>query len=306
MLEFIVDIQDDGARLDRFLNKHYPIPHSLLQRLSRHGKVRVDGKKAQPNLRLAVGQIIKVPEIEIREEEKVSGFRVSERMILEAQKLLKHHTLFEDDEILVINKPSGLAVQGGTNTREHVDGYMRILFPENTPKLVHRLDKETSGILILAKTPMKARELAQEFKDKNIEKTYLAIVRGVPHPTEGTINAPLSKEMVKGFEKIIVDPEDGLFAKTDFVVLDYIFKQMALVKLMPLTGRTHQLRAHMEHLGTPILGDDKYGEWTPERHPLHLHAWKIEFNHKGKNVSFEAPISSHFIATMKEYGLTIK
>ncbi len=305
-IEFIVDEQDVGVRLDRFLNKHYPIQHSLLQKLLRQGKVRVDQKKCQANLRLELGQIIKVPPIEAREDETVKGFRVSERTLQEASKFVKNCTIFEDDEMMVMNKPAGLAVQGGTNTREHVDGYMRVLFPENPPKLVHRLDKETSGLLLLAKTSIKARELTAAFKEKMIQKTYLAITKGVPDPFEGTINAPLSKEMLKGFEKVMVDEENGVFAKTEFEVIDFVFKKFALLKLAPLTGRTHQLRAHMEHLGVPILGDDKYGEWTPEKLPLHLHAWKIEFTHKGKKAVFEAPVPSHLISTMKEYGLNLK
>lgn len=305
MLEFKVESDDEGIRLDRWVKKYYPIQHSLLQKLLRQGKVRVDKKKCEANLRLTEGQTITIPQIEQLETEQVSGFRPSDRNIQEAQKFLKNCILFEDDDLLVVNKPAGLAVQGGTNTREHIDGYMRILFPENPPKLVHRLDKDTSGILLLAKTSLKAQSLSKDFKNHNIQKTYLAILRGVPNPSEGIITAPLSKEMLKGFEKVMVDEENGLFAKTEYEVLDYLFKQMALVKLMPFTGRTHQLRAHMEHLGTPILGDKKYGEWTPDRHPLHLHAWKIEFMHKNKKVSFEAPVSPHIINTMKEFGLTL-
>ena len=303
MLVFEVSPTDDGMRLDRWVKKNHPLPHTLLQRFLRQGKVRVDGKKCEASTRLEVGQSVKLPETEVVDKHNLAPSR---EKFERAQRMIKDMIIFEDESILILNKPSGLAVQGGTGMRDdHIDGYMKIVYEENAPRLVHRIDKETSGLLIMAKTAAKARELGDSFKDRKIEKTYLAVLKGVPEVFEGEVKAPLSKERGDHFEKVRVNDE-GKFAKTLFKVLDHAFRKLTLIELKPLTGRTHQLRAHMELLKTPILGDTKYnGQWEERTFPLHLHAWKIELLHKGRVFNFEAPLPKAFKDTLKEFGLSL-
>ena len=207
---------------------------------------------------------------------------------------------------IAINKPSGLAVQGGTSIATHVDGMLQALASHTNGRLrlVHRIDKDTSGVLLLAKTLESARALTEAFHRHKIEKTYLAIVMGMPAES-GKIRAPLKKLAGKFGEKMVVD-DDGQDATTLYRRIDHAGRKLSLMALRPVSGRTHQLRVHMQHINTPICGDGKYG--GDAAHPgdmvarrLHLHAWQVKLA-DGKVIT--APLSPHFSASMEQLGLT--
>ncbi len=216
-------------------------------------------------------------------------------------KLIQSLVIYKDDNFIAINKPSGIATQGGTNTPRHIDGMLAALkeFPgDECPRLVHRLDRDTSGVLLLARHRKAATSLGKAFMGHQIEKTYFAITVGLPNPKEGTIKAPLLKKHIGGQDKVVVDKE-GQRAVTDYRVLDHAAHTMALVELKPLTGRQHQLRAHLNYLGIPVLGDNKYdgdGRQFGEN-KLYLHARRITFDdpfHHKKTITIEANLSDHF------------
>ena len=262
--------QDDGMRLNRWFLRYYPnLPLSRLQKLVRTKQIKVDGKKVEISLKLVKGQEIRIPPMEEKAEIKDKSF-VSQRDEAFAKSLV----IYKDKNIIVLNKPSGLAVQGGTNTTHHVDALLPALKyeKEETPKLVHRIDKDTSGILVLARDRKNADILTKAFREHNLQKTYLALVRGCPKKKSGQIKAALEKVG----EKSVVF-EGGKKAITDYEVLDNLADKFALVKAYPLTGRTHQIRVHMEYIGTPIVGDDKYfgsmREKNTEIKDYHIRTW---------------------------------
>ena len=300
---FLVKVkeQDDGMRLNRWFLKYYPsLPLSRLQKLLRTKQIKVDGKKVEVSLKLVKGQEIRIPPMEEKAEIKDKSF-VSQRDEAFAKSLV----IYKDKNIIVLNKPSGLAVQGGTNTTRHIDALLPALKYEleETPKLVHRIDKETSGILVLARDRKNADILTKAFREHNLQKTYLALVRGCPKKKSGQIKAALEKVG----EKSVVF-EGGKKAITDYEVLDNLADKFALVKAYPLTGRTHQIRAHMEYIGTPIVGDDKYfgnirEKNTEIKDKLYLHAYKIDFSNIYKEVIIKADLPEYFSAALDLYGL---
>lgn len=300
---FLVKVkeQDDGMRLNRWFLKYYPsLPLSRLQKLLRTKQIKVDGKKVEVSLKLVKGQEIRIPPMEEKAEIKDKSF-VSQRDEAFAKSLV----IYKDKNIIVLNKPSGLAVQGGTNTTRHIDALLPALKyeMEETPKLVHRIDKETSGILVLARDRKNADILTKAFREHNLQKTYLALVRGCPKKKSGQIKAALEKVG----EKSVVF-EGGKKAITDYEVLDNLADKFALVKAFPLTGRTHQIRAHMEYIGTPIVGDDKYfgnirEKNTEIKDKLYLHAYKIDLSNIYKEVSIKADLPEYFSAALDLYGL---
>ena len=300
---FLVKVkeQDDGMRLNRWFLKYYPsLPLSRLQKLLRTKQIKVDGKKVEVSLKLVKGQEIRIPPMEEKAEIKDKSF-VSQRDEAFAKSLV----IYKDKNIIVLNKPSGLAVQGGTNTTRHIDALLPALKYEleETPKLVHRIDKETSGILVLARDRKNADILTKAFREHNLQKTYLALVRGCPKKKSGQIKAALEKVG----EKSVVF-EGGKKAITDYEVLDNLADKFALVKAYPLTGRTHQIRAHMEYIGTPIVGDDKYfgnirEKNTEIKDKLYLHAYKIDLSNIYKEVIIKADLPEYFSAALDLYGL---
>ena len=236
------------------------------------------------------------------------------------ERWLKDCILFEDDAIYVMNKPAGLATQGGTKSNhQNLDDMMKAYSAKQgseedagDAKLVHRLDKETSGIQIFAKTRKTAQALAKQFQRKQIDKTYLAITRGVPELEEGEINAPLFRRK----DKVVVDEEEGKKALTAFRVLDKAGHKLALIEAKPVTGRTHQIRVHLSLMGTPIIGDDKYNEnfiadeeefFNNENSRLYLHAFSVNFQHPltGKHMNIKAPLPAHFDAFFEKIGFEI-
>lgn len=296
--------EDDGIRLNRWFLREYPsLSLSRLQKLLRTKQIKVDGKKAETSTRLESGQELRIPPLDNEKAQKNEEI-LSKNDI----ELITSMVIYKDKNIIVLNKPSGLAVQGGTNTTKHIDGLLEALKFENNekPKLVHRIDKDTSGILLLARNRKYADILTKAFREHTLQKTYLALVRGCPDKFEGTINLALEKIG----ERMQVSKE-GQKAVTEYRVIDNAAKRYALVEAMPLTGRTHQIRAHLEAMGTPILGDSKY--FGRERlrlkevaDKLYLHAYKIDLSViYGKKMIIKADLPKHFAEACKFFGLEV-
>lgn len=304
---------DDGVRLDRWFKKHVPgMKHGQLEKALRKGQVRVDGARAKAATRLESGQEIRVPPYEQHVTSEAQPKKRPVKVDASLVDDLKQAILYQDDHVLVINKPAGLAVQGGTNTKKHVDGALEglKLGAAEKPRLVHRLDKDTSGVLVLGRTAQAARALTAAFKARDAHKVYWAVVVGVPSPEDGRIKAPIDKRAGgRGGEKMTVT-DDGKPAITEYVVMDKAGRRTALLGMAPLTGRTHQLRVHCaEILETPIMGDGKYGgeeafiDGLPFK-AVHLHARVLDIAHpNGGRLRVEAPLSADFRQTMTFLGL---
>jgi 23S rRNA pseudouridine955/2504/2580 synthase len=309
---------EDNSRLDRFLRRLIPgLAQGSIERMLRNGLIRLDGAKAKANSRISVGQSVRLPP-DLRPASETSNpeTSISGKSGLPAPKIIADPDLRRrfDDMVLAegrgwiaINKPSGLAVQGGTSISSHIDGMLQALASHTNGRLrlVHRIDKDTSGVLLLAKTLGSARALTEAFHCHKIEKTYLAIVMGMPAES-GKIRAPLKKLAGKAGEKMVVN-HDGQGATTLYRRIDHAGRKLSLMALRPVSGRTHQLRVHMQHINTPIYGDGKYG--GDAAHPggmvatrLHLHAWQVKLA-DGKVIT--APLSSHFAASIEQLGLAL-
>lgn len=303
-------------RLDRYLKQVFQgLKQGQIEKWLRTGQLRVDGKRAKSNLRLQAGQVVRIPPLAKDAGAAQNPLRPPHIPLTAKElSLIRHSVLYEDDAMIVLNKPYGLAVQGGTKTFLHVDRLLDAFRQGNgyRPRLVHRLDKDTTGLLLLAKTPSAARWLTQAFRAHNIHKIYWALAVGKPEKPEGTISALIAKLSGPRGEKMEVVLENGREATTIYQLLDYDPKtDLSWLELKPETGRTHQLRVHCMELGMPILGDGKYG--GAKAHPLenrtkmHLHAYKIEFTDlKGQPKSFKAPLPEHMIDTFKRLGFSIK
>jgi 23S rRNA pseudouridine955/2504/2580 synthase len=306
-----------GLRLDRWFQRHFPeLSHGALQKLLRTGQVRLDGKRVEGKDRVEPGQTVRLPPGVTAAPAKPEAAPkprplVSDRDAAEIQSLVIHR----DDWVIALDKPSGLAVQGGSGTERHVDGMLDALrfgF-EDRPRLVHRLDKDTSGLLLIARTGQAAKRLSESFRDRETEKLYWAVVVGVPPKMEGAIDLPLAKRPgARDRETMQVDHEEGQKALTDFQVLDRAGKRAALLALWPRTGRTHQLRVHCAEIGCPILGDRKYGgeeallSAVADSRRLHLHARRITLPHpSGKGeLKVQAEPPPHFRRTVEAFGFS--
>lgn len=303
---------DADQRLDRWFKKHFPtLGHGRLEKLLRTGQVRVDGKRVKASDRLEAGQTIRIPPMDLTPAPKPAERKVDER----EAKDLRARVLHKDADVLVIDKPAGLAVQGGTGTDRHLDGLLDALKfdAKERPRLVHRLDRDTSGVLVLARTAEAARWLGDAFKGRDTDKTYWAVVAGVPKLRQGTIDLKLAKLPGKGGERVVVNEREGKKAITDYAVVEDIKGVAAWLALKPITGRTHQLRAHLEAIGHPILGDGKYG--GKNAHPdiadapkqLQLHARSIALRRpNGKTLKVEAPLPAHMKATWAAFGFSAR
>ncbi|HYD98421.1 MAG TPA: RluA family pseudouridine synthase [Alphaproteobacteria bacterium] len=311
-----VAADEADTRLDRWFKRHYPqVTHGHLQKLLRTGQVRVEGKRAKADQRLEPGQTVRVPPIrpeDDRPEAAKARPAVSER---EAKELLRR-VLYKDDDVIVIDKPHGLAVQGGTGTTKHLDGMLDALaFDGERPKLVHRLDRDTSGVLVLARNVFAANALAKTFRGHEARKIYWAIVMGHPQPYQGRIDLALAKQAGPRGERVAEAGEEGQKAVTVYTTLEHIGRKAAWLALWPQTGRTHQLRVHCASaLKCPILGDGKYGEGAAHAdllgseidNKLHLHARRIIMPHPRKGrIDVTAPPSPHFQATLDYLGLSL-
>ena len=305
---FTVSEDDDGIRLDRWFKRHMPdVSFNLVSRWARTGQLRVAGKRAVPGDRVEAGQEIRVPP----NEPAPSRARQPRREPLTADEkgFVRDMVIYEDPMAFVLNKPPGLATQGGTKTHQHLDRLLDGLADEGgRPKLVHRLDKDTSGALLVAKTARSAGHFAKAFSGRTARKVYWALVVGVPDGEQGTIDAPLAKQPGTGGEKMHVDRENGLPAKTRWRVIDRAGNRAAWVELQPLTGRTHQLRAHMATIGHPIVGDAKYGGAEAfltggVSRKLHLHARRIRLDaFDGAKIDVTAELPPHFAETLATLG----
>ena len=305
-----VDSGEDGVRLDRWFKRRWPhLNHIQLNKLFRSGQVRVDGSRAKGDTRLAAGSQIRVPPLPDAPDPAEKG-KLSQRDIAYAKSLV----LYEDEEVLALNKPSGLAVQGGTKTTKHIDKLLSAWGEGlERPRLVHRLDRDTSGVLLLGKTPSAAARLSGAFAKRRAQKTYWAIVVGNPHPVEGVIDVPLAKRGINDREIVIpVDPKDhdAEPAETEYVSISRAGPRVTWMALRPHTGRTHQLRAHMKAIGHPILGDPKYGdeksEPLSEGLKLQLHARSILLPHPSAGMlHVEAPLSPEMKAGFHRFGFSV-
>src|SRR5476651_1433981 len=303
-----------GLRLDRWFQRHFPeLTHAALQKLLRTGQVRIDGKRAEGKDRVEPGQTVRLPPgVTASPPPKPKPVaEVNARDTAEIQSLVIHR----DAEVIALNKPPGLAVQGGSGTERHVDGMLDALRfgYEERPRLVHRLDKDTSGLMLIARTGQAAKRLAESFRDRETEKLYWAIVVGVPPKREGAIDLPLAKRPgARDRETMQVDHEEGLKALTHFRELDRASRRAALLALWPRTGRTHQLRVHCAAIGCPILGDRKYGGEeallgaVADSRRLHLHARRIALPHpSGKGeLAVQAELPPHFRRTVEAFGFS--
>jgi 23S rRNA pseudouridine955/2504/2580 synthase len=308
-----VTADECGMRVDRFVESRFPgLSFSHIQRIIRKGELRVDGRRARANQRLAAGQMVRIPPLRLEEKKPANQGNEAER---KTRDFLKSITLFEDDDVLVLNKPMGLAVQGGSGTTRHVDGMLEVLRDSQgqRPRLVHRLDKDTAGCLIVAKTRFAASALAKTFRSRAARKIYWALVAGVPKPRQGRISTFLSKEEREdeSFMRIARHGEEGAsHAVTYYAVVDSAARQLAWLSLKPVTGRTHQLRAHMAHIGHPIIGDAKYfakENWQLPpgmQNRLHLLARRIVVPHpRAGTIDVSAPLPPHMAQSWNLLGL---
>ncbi|MBL3674576.1 RluA family pseudouridine synthase [Paracoccus aerius] len=325
---------DEGEqRLDRWLKKKFPhLGQITIEKLCRTGQIRVDGGRVKPATRVETGQEVRIPPLpdaqpaQQRAKERPLGPRVTDT---DAQ-MIQAAVLWKDEHIIALNKPPGLPSQGGSGQGDrHVDGLTTALMFgfKDRPKLVHRLDKDTSGVLLLARTDRVARALSEAFRSRTTRKIYWAAVAGVPHPRMGTIRFGLVKggggrgdneKMIAVHPRDIDSTEGAKRATTDYAVLDALGTRTSWCALVPVTGRTHQLRAHMAELGHPIVGDGKYGGSGQENlgdgwgaqlggeisKKLHLHARNISFDHPitKKRITLTAPLPDHMARTWKTLG----
>jgi 23S rRNA pseudouridine955/2504/2580 synthase len=330
---------ENGLRLDRWFKRHYPgLNHGKLEKLLRTGQVRVDGGRIKANHRLETGNVIRVPPLPDEASQPLKDgakIRTTER----ERKQIQESILFEDKDVLVINKPPGLAVQGGTGISRHLVGFLASIYEgQQAPKLVHRLDRETSGVLVLAKTDFAAAKLSAAFRERTTRKYYWALTHGVPKPKQGKISLALEKmpdgkvvtvsdaevkartakpkvaktrnvvERVREPEEERDDGKGIKSAMTLYQVIESAAKRVAFVAMWPLTGRTHQLRVHMQAIGTPIVGDELYAEDRTidvdadvGMDKLHLHARRLVIPHprnKGK-IDVTAPLPPNFKKSWK-------
>ena len=307
--QFTVQHDDDGVRLDRWFKRHLPqIGFAMISRWARTGQIRVDGKRADPADRLSAGQVVRVPPggDALAKGSAKPRRELSEDEIARAEAMV----ITQDRAAIVLNKPPGLATQGGSGMKEHVDGLLDAFAHDGPrPRLVHRLDKDTSGVLLIARTPGSAAFFSKRFSGRTARKIYWAIITGVPDVADGLIDLPLAKQPGTGGEKMMVDKSgEGQPARTRYRVLDRAGNRACWVELQPLTGRTHQLRVHMAAIGHPIVGDGKYGgpdaflSGTISR-KMHLHARRLIIDHPdGDVIDVRAELPEHFANTMANLG----
>jgi len=327
-----VTADEDGMRLDRWLKRRFPdMPQTHLMKIVRKGEVRVEGRRAEISTRLEAGQGVRVPPARRPEPAKPAQRRASP----EDAEAIRAMTLYEDEDVLVLNKPHGLAVQGGSGTKRHIDGMLEALADRNgnRPMLVHRLDRDTSGVLLVAKTRKMAADLGEIFRSRRARKIYWALVEGVPKPAQGRISMFLAKgegmgdeRRAKGqgradIERMRVakhgDP-DAQHSLTLYATIDKVAPRLAWLSMRPITGRTHQLRAHAEAIGHPMVGDPKYNRKAandPARNDplravppgveskLHLLARRLVLPHpRGGVIDVTAPLPEHMKRSFDMFG----
>jgi 23S rRNA pseudouridine955/2504/2580 synthase len=310
---FTVGEDDDGIRLDRWFKRNLPdVSFNTVSRWARTGQLRVDGKRATPGDRLETGQNLRIPPAEAAPAEGRGARpkRVVQPLSDDEAAFVQDMVLAKGRDWFMLNKPPGLATQGGTKTVQHLDRLLDGLADEGgqRPKLVHRLDKDTSGVLLVARSARAAAHFTKSFAGRTARKVYWALISGVPSVEEGLIDAPLAKQPGTGGEKMHVDEENGLPARTRYRLIDRAGNRAAWVELQPLTGRTHQLRAHMAAIGHPIVGDAKYGGAEAfltggVSRKLHLHARRLKIDGlDGKPIDYTAERPAHFAESLSTLG----
>jgi len=320
----VVDPGEAEQRLDRWVKRRFPqLTQGLVEKLCRRGEIRVDGGRAKAATRVAPGQTVRLPPLPEAPPARDDAAAVDDALARD----LAERIVWRDDDLLVLDKPPGLAVQGGTGQTRHVAAALPGLRfgAAEAPRLVHRIDRDTSGLLVLARTGRAAAALARAFRGRAVEKTYAAVVAGRPRPAAGTVRYALEKTGGGGAERMIaVHPDEAagrpgaLSARSDYATVEAAGQRAAWVALRPVTGRTHQLRAHMAALGTPIVGDGKYagrgqtndgsgwgaslGQGVSRK--LHLHAARLAFEHPvhGRRLVLRAPLPEHMARTFALFG----
>lgn len=329
-----LDADADDQRLDRWLSRAFPqLTHGHIEKMCRKGEIRLDGGRVKASTRLGEGQSLRLPPLPDRSapDRAVQG-RAPKRPISDADaEMIRSAVIYRDDHIIALNKPPGLAVQGGSGQSVHVDGLAAALCfgLETAPKLVHRLDKDTSGLLLLARSGKAAAGLAKAFQSRETRKIYWAAVAGAPRPGSGTIRFGLAKmaghgpngageKMVALHPDEVANQPGAKHATTDYTVIAAAARRAAWVAMAPITGRTHQLRVHMAEIGCPIVGDGKYGTnrqtnegdgWGAQlggdvSRKLHLHARSLALTHPitGAPLRLEAPLAAHMRNTWDLFG----
>lgn len=304
---------EDGMRIDRFLAVRFPgLAFARVQSMIRKGELRLDGGRIKAYGRVAAGQTVRVPPMRADDDAKPAALYMAGGDA-KAQEFLRSITIWEDDDVMVLNKPMGLAVQGGSGTERHIDGMLEAITAKDgqRARLVHRLDKDTSGCLLIAKTRFVAAGLAKSFQTRSTQKTYWALVAGVPKVRQGRVSTYLAKDeeaqaVHEAKMKIAEHGDEGAqHALTYYAVIEKVSRICSWVSLKPVTGRTHQLRAHMAHIGNPIVGDAKYfdrNDWELPpglQNKLHLMARRIRIPHpRGKGIiDVSAPLPPHMKQT---------
>ena len=304
---------ENDMRVDRFFEARFSgLSFSHIQRIIRKGEVRVDGKRTEPKNRLEAGQVVRIPPLQLERPTP----RDDAPQALKDRDFIRSITIFEDDDVMVLNKPMGLAVQGGSGTTQHLDGMLGALRGQHAdaqrPRLVHRLDKDTAGCLLVAKTRFAAAALAKTFRTRAARKIYWALVAGVPKPKQGRVSTYLAKQQEEedSYMRIAQHGErDAVHAVTYYAVVETAAQKLAWISLKPVTGRTHQLRAHMAHVGNPIVGDPKYFNIENWELPggiqakLHLLARRIVVPHpRGGTIDATAPLPPHMLQSWNLLG----
>lgn len=314
-----IEVKKDeaGLRVDRWFRVHFPdVGYGYLQKLLRSGQVRVDSKRVQANDRLEAGAQVRVPKIVRTPPPGTPSLKAALGVSKGDRDLIEKAILYEDDLVLVLNKPFGLAVQGGSGTKKHIDGILAGMADRfgDRPRLVHRLDRDTTGVLLVAKTRDAAAKLGRIFQTRSAAKTYWALVKGVPKPPQGKIEAALVKAAGPDGDRVrkaLPGEQDvAMHATTHYSVIDRVAHKASWVSLKPVTGRQHQLRAHMAMIGNPIVGDSKY-EGTQVladsgiEPKLHLHARRLIIPHPAgtKKIDVTAPLPPHMRASWSLLGL---
>jgi 23S rRNA pseudouridine955/2504/2580 synthase len=323
---------ESGMRLDRWLHRRFPmISNSHLMKIVRKGEVRVSGKRADVSRRLEAGESVRVPPL----RPAAGQGRAPRRASPGGREAIGAMTLYEDRDVIVLNKPHGLAVQGGSGTTRHIDGMLEALAGKDgeRPVLVHRLDRDTSGVLLIAKSRKAAAELGEIFRSRQAKKIYWALVEGVPKPAQGRISMFLAKGEAMGEDRAQRGPgranlermrvarhgdPDAQHSLTLYAVVDKVAPRLAWLSMRPVTGRTHQLRAHCEAIGHPIIGDPKYNR-RPLNDParsdplravppglepkLHLLARRLILPHpRGGTIDVTAPLPEHMRHSFAMFG----
>jgi 23S rRNA pseudouridine955/2504/2580 synthase len=315
-----VENDESGMRLDRWFKIHYPgLGFGQLQKLLRSGQVRVDGGRVKSDARIQSGQMIRIPPMDIDEKAVKSG-PIAGRDLKHSSdhELLSRMLLHEDDKVIVLNKPAGIAVQGGSGINRHIDQMLEAwTSPKGEkPRLVHRLDRDTSGVLVVARTRGAAQKLTAAFRERDTKKTYWSLVMGVPKKREDKISTWLVKEQTPDGDRMRIAKhgEDGADHAVSFYrIIEQAAQTYAWLEMEPYTGRTHQLRVHAAHIGHPILGDPKYFEadtnWNfpgGVQNKLHLHARRIDIPHpSGGRLRITAPLPPHMVQTWNLFGFDL-